>query len=60
MTCSLNELPLNCNNSIKIIFNRGKLSYDAGLLLIKEFTHKIEILHFLKDPSKPMISITSV
>ena len=37
----LNTLSLECNKKIKINFNGGDLSSDAGLLLIKEFAAKI-------------------
>ena len=33
----LNTLPLESNSQIKINFDGGVLSSDAGLLLIKEF-----------------------
>ena len=37
----LNTLSLECNKQIKINFNGGDLSSDAGLLLIKEFAARI-------------------
>lgn len=37
----LNTLPLQCNKQIKINFDGGDLSSDAGLLLIKEFACKL-------------------
>ena len=37
----LNTLSLKSNRQIKINFNGGDLSSDAGLLLIKEFAAKI-------------------
>lgn len=38
---SLKELKLESNSKIKINFDGGDLSSDSGLLLIKEFAHKI-------------------
>ena len=38
---SLNELRPISNNKIKINFDGGDLSSDAGLLLLKEFIYKI-------------------
>lgn len=39
----LNTLSLKSNSQIKINFDGGDLSFDAGLLLIKEFVSKIVI-----------------
>ena len=39
----LNTLPLESNRQIKINFDGGDLSSDAGLLLIKEFVSKLSI-----------------
>ena len=39
----LNTLSLKSNSQIKINFDGGDLSSDAGLLLIKEFVSKIGI-----------------
>ena len=39
----VNTLPLESNRQIKINFDGGDLSYDAGLLLIKEFVSKLGI-----------------
>ena len=39
----VNTLPLESNRQIKINFDRGDLSSDAGLLLIKEFVSKLGI-----------------
>ena len=39
----VNTLSLESNKQIKINFNRGDLSSDAGLLLIKEFVSKLGI-----------------
>jgi len=38
---SLNAIQLESNSKIKINFDGGDLSSDSGLLLIKEFAHKI-------------------
>ena len=38
--CILNTLALNSNRQIKINFDGGDLSSDAGLLLIKEFAQR--------------------
>lgn len=40
---SLNTLTLNSNKKLKINFDGGDLSSDAGLLLIKEFISKLSI-----------------
>ena len=39
----VNTLALESNRQIKINFNGGDLSSDAGLLLIKEFISKLGI-----------------
>lgn len=39
----VNTLSLESNRQIKINFNGGDLSSDAGLLLIKEFVNKLGI-----------------
>ena len=39
----LNIITLKSNRQIKINFNGGDLSSDAGLLLIKEFVSKLRI-----------------
>ena len=49
---SLNTLRLECNRKIKINFNGGDLSSDAGLLLIKEFAAKIGFLKLIKNKFK--------
>ena len=41
----LNTLSLKSNRQIKINFDGGDLSSDAGLLLIKEFVSKLGIAH---------------
>lgn len=57
MSYSLNELRLDCNNRIKLNFDGGELSSDAGLLLLKEFAHKIGFhTNYSKIPSKQMIN----
>ena len=43
---------LECNRKIKINFNGGDLSSDAGLLLIKEFAAKIGFLKLIKNKFK--------
>ena len=49
---SLVEQHLNCNKKIKINFNGGDLSSDAGLFLIKEFSHKIGFEKLIKQKFK--------
>ncbi len=39
----VNTLSLESNRQIKINFDGGDLSSDAGLLLIKEFVSKLDI-----------------
>ena len=39
----VNTLPLESNRQIKINFDGGDLSSDAGLLLIKEFVSKLGV-----------------
>lgn len=44
----VNTTKLNCNSNIKLNFDGGNLSSDAGLILIKEFMSKLgieELLH---------------
>ena len=48
----LNTLTLKCNRKIKINFDGGDLSSDAGLLLIKEFAAKIGFLNLIKKKFK--------
>lgn len=38
---SVEEISLLCNKSFRVNFEGGDLSFDAGLLLIKEFISKI-------------------
>ena len=52
----LNTFTLKSNRQIKINFDRGDLSSDAGLLLIKEFAAKIGLIRLIKRNLKPMIS----
>ena len=44
----LNTLSLKSNRQIKINFDGGDLSSDAGLLLIQEFAAKIGFLKLIK------------
>ena len=44
----VNTISLESNKQIKINFNGGDLSSDAGLLLIKEFASKIGLIHLVK------------
>ena len=44
----LNTITLKSNRQIKINFNGGDLSSDAGLLLIKEFAAKIGFTKLIK------------
>lgn len=48
----LNTLALKSNRQIKINFDGGDLSSDAGLLLIKEFAAKIGFLKLIKKEFK--------
>ena len=48
----LNTLTLKSNKQIKLNFNGGDLSPDAGLLLIKEFAAKIGFLKLIKQKFK--------
>lgn len=49
---SLNDTALECNKQLKINFNGGGLSSDAGLLLIKEFACKMGFVKTLKTTFK--------
>lgn len=49
---SVNVLRLESNSKIKINFNGGDLSSDSGLLLIKEFAHKLGLNHLVKNTFK--------
>ena len=55
----VNTLALECNRQIKINFDGGDLSSDAGLLLIKEFISKLGIDTLLEKAFKPMILLYS-
>ena len=46
---SLNTLALNCNRQIKINFDGGDLSSDAGLLLVKESAAKLGFTKLIKN-----------
>ncbi|MBR3375917.1 MAG: IS1380 family transposase [Firmicutes bacterium] len=48
----LNTISLESNKQIKINFNGGDLSSDAGLLLLKEFTAKIGLPQLLRSTFK--------
>ena len=48
----LNTITLKSNRQIKINFNGGDLSSDAGLLLIKEFACKLGFVNILKKEIK--------
>ena len=43
---------LDCNKSLKINFNGGDLSSDAGFILLKKFFHKIGLEKLLKNKFK--------
>lgn len=49
---SLNHTVLGRNKYLKINFDGGDLSSDAGLLLIKEFTCKFDFVKLLKSKFK--------
>ena len=55
---SVNTFSLQSNRQIKINFDGGDLSSDAGLLLIKEFAAKIGFTKLIKKKFKPMISLS--
>lgn len=44
---SLNDIQLESNKQIKTNFDGGDLSSDAGLLLLKEFFHKIGAVNLI-------------
>ena len=48
----LNTLTLKSNRQIKVNFDGGDLSSDAGLLLIKEFAAKIGFSKLIKKKFK--------
>ncbi|QUH25050.1 transposase [Serpentinicella alkaliphila] len=49
---SLSTLRLESNRKIKINFDGGDLSSDSGLLLIKEFAHKLGFHELIKNMFK--------
>ena len=51
----VNTLTLESNRQIKINFDGGDLSSDAGLLLIKEFVSKLGVDKLLDKTFRPMI-----
>ena len=51
----LNEKSLKINSKIKINFEGGDLTSDAGLLLINEFTQKLKFNQQIKVLFKQMI-----
>ena len=52
----VNTLSLESNRQIKINFNGGDLSSDAGLLLIKEFVNKLGIDKLLSSVFKTNVN----
>ena len=54
----VNTFSLESNRKIKINFNGGDLSSDAGLLLIKEFVSKIGLTKLVKSLFKTTDSAT--
>lgn len=46
------ETTLKCNSKLKIDFNGGNLSSDSGLLLVKEFVHRLGIESLVKESFK--------
>ena len=48
----INTKTLECNRQLKINFDGGDLSSDAGLLLIKEFACKLGFVNILKKEIK--------
>ena len=54
----VNTLTLESNRQIKINFDGGDLSSDAGLLLIKEFAAKIGFTKLIEKSLKPTISLS--
>jgi hypothetical protein len=43
------EYSMNFNSRMKVNFNGGDLTSDAGLLLYREFDHKLGLSHTVKD-----------
>ena len=56
----VNTFSLQSNRQIKINFDGGDLSSDAGLLLIKEFVSKLGIERLLNRPFKTNDSAVSI
>ena len=54
----VNTFSLQSNRQIKINFNGGDLSSDAGLLLIKEFAAKIGFTKLIEKSLKPTIRLS--
>ena len=54
----VNTFSLQSNKQIKINFEGGDLSSDAGLLLIKEFAAKIGFTKLIKKSLKPTIRLS--
>ncbi|QKY70368.1 transposase [Lentibacillus sp. CBA3610] len=48
MTTSVNEKSMNFNKRVKVNFDGGDLTGDAGLLLYQEFDHVINYIKQLK------------
>ncbi|SHF39545.1 transposase, partial [Caloramator proteoclasticus] len=46
---SLYDICLESNSKIRLNFDGGDLSSDTGLLLLKEFTHKIGFENVIKS-----------
>ena len=44
----VNETALECNKNFRVNFNGGNLSSDGGLLLLKEFYHKMGVPSLIK------------
>ena len=45
----LNTFSLDCNKKLKLNFNGGELSSDAGMFLLGEFAHKIHLEKIISD-----------
>ena len=56
---SLNEIALESNKYMKVNFDGGALSSDAGLLLVKEFNCKLGFDELLKSDFKTSRCINS-
>jgi hypothetical protein len=55
---SLNELHLESNNKIKINFNGGDLSSDAGMIPVNEFARKIGFDKLIQSKFKTNDSVS--